>query len=125
MFDLSSLFVSTALAADAVAPAAAPAVGAGAPPSGLVQFLPFLLIFVVFYFLMIRPQQKQFEKQAAVLKALKKGDKIVTGGGVVGTITKIEGDAYLVVEIAKDVHIKVLRNTVTGLAEDAAKTEAK
>ncbi len=120
MLDFSSLFVSAALAADAAAPVAAqvPAVDEG---SGLVRFLPLFLIFLVFYLLLIRPQQKQLEKQTQMLKALKKGDKIVTGGGFVGTIVKEDGDAYLVVEIAKDVHVKVLRSAVTGLAEEVNK----
>lgn len=124
MFDLTSLFVSVAHAADAVAPAAAPAL-ASDNGGGLMRFLPLFLIFIVFYLLLIRPQQKQLEKQAATLKALKKGDKIVTGGGILGSVVKIEGENHLVVEIAKDVQVKVLRGSVTGLAEEAAKTETK
>lgn len=118
MFDFSTLFVSAARAADAVAPDAAANTAQLAEPNGLVRFLPLFLIFIVFYVLLIRPQQKKLDEQAALIKNLKKGDKIVTSGGIVGTIAKIEGDKYLMVEIAKDVQIKVVRATVSHLASD-------
>lgn len=91
---------------------------AEASGNALMQFLPLFLIFGVFYFLLIRPQQKQLDKHSTMIKALKKGDKIVTGGGIVGTISKTEGEEHLVVEIAKDVKVKVLRSTVSSLASD-------
>lgn len=117
MFD--SLFISTA-----VAQTAAPAVPSAAPAAGgdvFMQFLPLILIFVVFYFLLIRPQQKRMKEHNEMLKALKKGDKVVTGGGIVGTITKVDGDDYLHVEIANGIEVKALRSTVTGLADLAKK----
>ncbi len=129
MFNVSDLFVRTALAADQAAGAEGGATGGGVTlvgePSAWMKFMPLFLIFVVFYVLLIRPQQKQLEKQAALLKAIKKGDKIVTAGGVVGVVSKVEGEKYLVVEIAKDVQIKVVRSTVTGLAEDAKENETQ
>lgn len=126
MFDIASLFISVAHAAEetAAAPAALPVSSA----DGWIRFAPLFLIFIVFYFLLIRPQQKELEKQRATLKALKKGDKILTSGGIIGTIVKMEGETYLIVEIAKGVEVKLLRHTINGLAGDikevaAAKTE--
>ncbi|MGE3623922.1 MAG: preprotein translocase subunit YajC [Bdellovibrionales bacterium] len=120
MLDIPSLFASPAFAQEATAPAAD-----AAPPGGLgsigMGFLPLLLIFAVFYILLIRPQQKRLDEQARMVKALKRGDRIVTGGGVHGKITKVLDDnENLMVEIADGVQIKVVRNTVTALA---AKTE--
>ena len=115
MFDLTQLFLGTAHAADAVAPAAISPLSSG---SALMQYAPLILIFFVFYFLLIRPQQKRQEAQMAMLKALKKGDKVITGGGFVGTITKEDGDNYLIVEIANGVQVKAVRATVSGLVDD-------
>lgn len=98
-----------------------------APPGGgdvFMQFLPLILIFVVFYFMLIRPQQKRMKEHAEMLKALKKGDKVVTGGGLVGMITKVDGDDYLMVEIANGIEVKALRSTVTSLADSVKKIEA-
>ena len=115
---IDSLLISSAVAQTAT-PAAAP----GAPGGGdvFMQFLPLILIFVVFYFLLIRPQQKRMKEHNEMLKALKKGDKVVTGGGIVGTITKVDGDDFLHVEIANGIEVKALRSTVTGLADPAKK----
>ena len=115
MFDLTQLFSSPALAQDAGV-ASAPA-GASA---GLMGYLPFVLIFGVFYMLVIRPQQKKLDEQNKMIKALQRGDRIVTSGGIHGKITKLEGDTQLVVEIADGVQIKIERTSVQGLE---AKTE--
>lgn len=115
MFDVSALFVSAAHAADAALPAAS---AVGEEPSVWIRFMPLFLIFFVFYILLIRPQQKKLDEQASLLKNLKKGDKIVTSGGVVGTIAKVEGEKYLMVEIAKDVQVKIVRAMVSHLAKD-------
>ncbi len=89
---------------------------AGGAPGGafdLISLLPLVLIFVVFYFLLIRPQQKRMREHQDMIKSLKRGDKIVTGGGVYGTVVKVEdSEDALLVEIAKDVRIKVARPTV-------------
>ena len=86
--------------------AAAPAAG------GLEAFLPLILIFVVFYFLLIRPQQKKAKQHRDMLQALRRGDRVVTGGGIIGTVSKLEGDTEVTVEIADNVKVRVLRGTI-------------
>lgn len=87
--------------------------------NALVTFLPLILIFVVFYFLLIRPQQKRMKEHRAMLQALRRGDRIVTGGGIIGTVTRA-GEEELTVEISDGVRVKVLRATVNTVL---AKTE--
>lgn len=119
MFDIMSLFISDAMAAETVAAAAEPVLSGMEADTGstLMKFAPLFLIFAVFYFLLIRPQQKQMEQQAQVIKNLKKGDKIITGGGFVGTVAKVDGDDYLMVDLAKDVRVKVVRSSIQGLVD--------
>jgi preprotein translocase subunit YajC len=82
--------------------------------SALVQFLPLVLIFVVFYFLLIRPQQQKQKQQRAMLDALRRGDRVVTGGGIVGTVNRVtEGSDEIEVDIAQNVRVKVLRSTIS------------
>ena len=80
-------------------------------PNMLVQLAPLVLIFVVFYFLLIRPQQKRMKEQRAMLSAIRRGDRILTGGGIIGTVTRASEDE-LTVEIAEGVRVKVMRSTV-------------
>lgn len=99
-----------------------PAYAQAAAPGGgdiFIQLLPLILIFVVFYFLLIRPQQKRMKEHRSMLEALRRGDKIVTGGGIVGTITKA-GEQELKVKIADGVEVEVMRATVTNVV---SKTE--
>lgn len=117
---LSSFFVSPALADTAAA----------MPPvtdnqSAIMRFLPLFLIFGVFYMLLIRPQQKQLEKQNEMLATLKKGDKVVTSGGIEGVIVKMEDDRHARIEIAPGVIVRVLRSTITGLATDESEENKK
>ncbi len=86
----------------------------GSSPLG--QFLPLILIFVLFYFLMIRPQQEQAKKLKAQIAAVKRGDKVLTAGGIVAVVTKArEGVAEIEVEIAPNVKVTVLRDTLTNV----------
>jgi preprotein translocase subunit YajC len=94
-----------------IASAHAQAAG-GAQPNALVQMLPLLLIFVVFYFLLIRPQSKRAKEHKAMVAALGVGDEVVTAGGILGRIVE-SGDQFLAVEIAPGVQVKVQRQTVT------------
>ena len=93
---------------------------AGGDGSGFQALLPLVLIFVVFYFLLIRPQQKKMKQHKAMLDAVRRGDKVVTGGGIIGTVTRVVDDNELSVEIAKGVRVKVQRGTISGII---AKTE--
>jgi len=99
-----------------IAPAHAQSAPAATAPFGsdLMAFLPMIAIFVVFYFLLIRPQQKKAKEARAMLEALQKGDEIVTAGGVLGKISKI-GEQYLTVEIASGTEITVQRGAVAQL----------
>jgi preprotein translocase subunit YajC len=103
-----------------VSPAFAQAGAEAAGPGALEAFLPIILIFVVFYFLLIRPQQKKMKQHKEMLAAVRRGDRIVTGGGIVGTVTKVIDDAELQVEIAEGVRVRVQRQL---LANVLAKTE--
>ncbi|WP_243367463.1 preprotein translocase subunit YajC [Fundidesulfovibrio soli] len=95
-----------------------PAAGAEGPGGGLMSFLPLVLMFVIFYFLLIRPQQKKQKEAREMLKNLKRGDKIMTGGGIYGRIDSLT-DELVNVEIASGVVITVNRNFVSGLADPA------
>ena len=78
----------------------------------LIGILPWLLIFVIFYFLMIRPQQQRAKQHQAEINAVKKGDEVITGGGIRGRVTKISDDEAEV-EIAQGVKIRVIKSTIT------------
>lgn len=100
---LSSLIVSSAFAQDALPPA---------QPSPLAGVLPIILMVVAFYFILIRPQQKKIKEHEKMVSGIRRGDKIVTGGGLIGTVSKVDGDDVLEVEIASGVVVKVSRPTI-------------
>ena len=112
-----------------ISPAYAQAAGGGgAFGGGFMQLLPFLLIFAVVYFVMIRPQQTKMKKHREMIASLRRGDRIVTGGGIVGRVTRVEGDNELMVEIAPDVRVRVRQATVAELTArtgSAAREEAR
>lgn len=85
----------------------------GGDGGGLMSLMPFILIFVVFYFLLIRPQQKRAKEHKAMVDALKRGDKVITSGGIVAKVSKVIDDNEVEVEIASDVKIRVIRSTIT------------
>ena len=101
------MFISQAYAQDAA--------GAGGG-SFILQFAPLILIFVVFYFLLIRPQQKRMRDHREMLSAVRRGDRVVTGGGIIGVVTKAGGDE-LTIEIAQGVRVKVMRGTVSSVLQ--------
>jgi preprotein translocase subunit YajC len=87
----------------------------GAPAAfDFVSLLPLILIFVVFYFLLIRPQQRKMRQHREMIAALKRGDKVLTSGGIIGTIVKVE-DNEVLVEIAKDIRVRVARPTISDI----------
>ena len=87
----------------------------GAASSPIAAILPFVLIFVLFYFLILRPQQKQGRERQEMLKNLKRGDAVITSGGIYGRILNITGDT-ITLEIAKGVNVRLSRAGVSGLA---------
>lgn len=96
-----------------VSPAFAQAAGqAGGFAGQLESFLPLVLIFVVFYFLMIRPQQKKMKAHKEMMSQLRRGDRVLTQGGIIGTINKVVDEKEVVVEIAEGVRVRVVRGTI-------------
>ena len=94
-----------------ISPAYAQAAGGGA--GAFTSFVPLILIFAIMYFLLIRPQQKKVKEHTAMLEALRRGDQIITQGGVVGKIVKVKDDANEVeVEIADGVKVRVVKSTI-------------
>ena len=81
--------------------------------AAMEQFLPLVLIFVVFYFLLIRPQQSRMKKHKEMLGQLRRGDRVVTSGGIIGTVNKLVNDTEVTVEIAEGVRVRVVRSTIT------------
>jgi preprotein translocase subunit YajC len=98
---------------NAYAQATAPAADTGLM-GNMTTFLPLILMFVVMYFLMIRPQQKRAKEQKSMMDALAKGDEVVTSGGILGRVSKVN-DAYVTVEIAPNTEIVVQKNSITTL----------
>lgn len=87
---------------------------AGGATSAIIQFAPLIFIFVIFYFLMIRPQQQRMKAHRAMIDAVKKGDTVVTGGGIVGKVTRVM-DGEVEIEIAPTVKIKVVKGTLSDV----------
>ncbi|MBF0390199.1 MAG: preprotein translocase subunit YajC [Desulfamplus sp.] len=107
--------ISTAYAMGEAGAAGAPAGG------GFTAFVPLILMFVIFYFLLIRPQQKRAKEHQNMINNLKKGDRIITSGGIHGTITSL-GDTTLSLEIAENVKIKISRGNVAALNQKSTGT---
>jgi preprotein translocase subunit YajC len=81
----------------------------------VMSLAPLVLIFVVFYFLLIRPQQKKMKDHKSMLSSLRRGDKIVTGGGIIGSVVKVQGDEEVVVEVADGIRVRVVRSTIQSV----------
>jgi preprotein translocase subunit YajC len=96
-----------------ISSASAQAAG-GSPANPIMQLLPLILIFVVFYFLLIRPQAKRAKEHKAMVAALAVGDEVVTSGGILGKVTEA-GEQFLSVEVAEGVRVKVQRHTVSSV----------
>jgi preprotein translocase subunit YajC len=94
----------------------------GEGAGGFTGFIPLILMFVIFYFLLIRPQQKRTKEHRQMISNLKKGDRIVTSGGIHGRITGMD-ESTLTVEIADKVRVKVARSNVSNLAQPTAQSQ--
>ena len=120
MKSLFTLSIASIVAAIAfITPAHAQAAQEG---GGFASLIPLVLIMVIFYFLLIRPQQKKVKEHRNTVEALKKGDKVLTGGGIFATVTDVQADA-LTVKISDDVTIKVKKDTIAGIVEKTAVKE--
>ncbi len=84
------------------------------------QFVPLILIFAIMYFLLIRPQQKKMKEHQAMVAALRRGDQVITQGGIVGKVVKVKDDGELELEIAEGVKVRVIQNTIATVV---SKTE--
>ncbi len=111
------MLISTAYAQAAGGVAPSPAVD-------FMSFLPLILIFVVFYFLLIKPQQKKLKEHKTMVDALRRGDRIVTAGGLIGTVTRVSGDDEIIVEIAEGVRVRVVRSTIVTVLAKTEPTKA-
>ena len=83
--------------------------------SGFAQFIPLILIFVIFYFFLIRPQQKKVKEHKLMVTGLKRGDEVITSGGIVGKIERVLGDDKVVIQISENVTVEVVQSTIQSL----------
>ncbi|PWJ79412.1 protein translocase subunit yajC [Pseudaminobacter salicylatoxidans] len=100
----------------------------GASPDMLISVLPFVLIFVIMYFLIIRPQRQQLKKRGEMLAAIRRGDTVVTGGGLVGKVTKVVGDHELEIDLGGGLKVTAMRSTIAEVrvkGEPVANQNAK
>ena len=88
--------------------------------SGFAQFVPLILIFVIFYFFLIRPQQKKVKEHKLMVSALKRGDEVITSGGIVGKIERVLGDDKVDITIADNVTVQVVQSTIQSLSNKPA-----
>ena len=85
--------------------------------SGFTQFIPLILIFVIFYFFLIRPQQKKVKEHKLMVAALKRGDEVITSGGIVGRVERILGGDKIDLSISENVTVQVVQSTIQGLTK--------
>jgi preprotein translocase subunit YajC len=109
-----------------ISPAFAQAAGAGDTNSMLMSILPFLLIFVIMYFLILRPQQQKAKQHQELVKNLRRGDSVVTAGGIIGKVTKVVDDEQVEIEVSDGVRIRQLRQMISTVRSknEPAKDEA-
>lgn len=107
-----------------ISPAFAQAAG-GDTSSAIMQMAPLALIFVVFYFFLIRPQQKKAKDAKTMLGALRRGDRVVTGGGIIGTVAKVVSNDEVLVDIAENTRVRVVRSTIVNVLAKTAPADVK
>jgi preprotein translocase subunit YajC len=93
--------------------------------NAMLQFLPLVLIFVVFYFLLIRPQQTKQKQHKSMLEALRRGDRVVTGGGILATVARVVNADEVELDIASNVRVRVVRSTITSVLSKPDSTAAR
>ena len=89
--------------------------------AGIGQFIPLILIFVIFYFFLIRPQQKKVKEHRNMVQNLKRGDEIISSGGIIGKVERVMEDDRIEVVISDGVKVQIIKNTVQGLLKKEAK----
>ena len=89
--------------------------------SQFAQFIPLILIFVIFYFFLIRPQQKRVKDHKAMVASLKRGDEVITSGGIIGVVDKVMEDDRIEVSLADNVKVQIIRSTITSLLKEEPK----
>ena len=82
---------------------------------GIAQFIPLILIFVIFYFFLIRPQQKRVKEHKSMVETLKRGDEIITSGGIIGIVDRVMEDDRIEVTVSENVKVQIIRSTITSL----------
>jgi|TARA_B110000967_G_C18736102_1_gene485175 preprotein translocase subunit YajC len=88
---------------------------------GITQFIPLILIFVIFYFFLIRPQQKRVKEHKTMVETLKRGDEIITSGGIIGVVERVMEDDRIEVVLGENVKVQIIRSTVTSLLKKEVK----
>ena len=88
------------------------------------QFIPLILIFGIMYFLLIRPQQQKLKQHQAMVQALRRGDQVVTAGGLIGKVSKVKDDGEVEVELASDVKVRVVKSTIAQVLNKTEPTDA-
>jgi len=92
--------------------------------SAIGQFIPLILIFAIMYFLLIRPQQKKMKEHQKMVEALRRGDQVVTQGGLIGKVSKVKDDTEVEVELAEGVKVRVVRNTIAQVLNKTEPAES-
>ena len=116
------MFITPAFAEATTGTAAEAAAGGG---NILLSMLPIFLILAVFYFLVIRPQNKRLQEHRSMVSNLQKGDRVVTGGGIVATVKKTGGDDEVILEVSEGVNVRVLRSTVMMMRSKSEPSDKK
>ena len=88
---------------------------------GLAQFIPLILIFVIFYFFLIRPQQKRVKEHKEMVSSLKRGDEVITSGGIIGTVDRVMEDDRIEVILTDNVKVQIIKSTITSLLKKEVK----
>ena len=88
---------------------------------GITQFIPLILIFVIFYFFLIRPQQKRVKEHKSMVESLKRGDEVITSGGIIGIVERVMEDDRIEVNLSENVKVQIIRSTVTSLLQKEVK----
>ena len=88
---------------------------------GIAQFIPLILIFVIFYFFLIRPQQKRVKDHKAMVESLKRGDEVITSGGIIGVVDRVMEDDRIEVTLTDNVKVQIIKSTITSLLKKEVK----